>query len=158
MPKISELPTGTVTSTDKIAVAQGSTTIQATVADVITAGGSGSGQVVYIDSFYYGKINNGDITNNGTGWEVPSGVTKIVVLQGLPGSNIIGGTSTGAIVTKTTDASFPDNNAPPGLYWGLPAPRTWTGPYDNKLYCVASDAYYAGIHRPNFAMALLLLV
>ena len=41
MPKISELATGTVTSAGKIAVVQGSATIQASVADVITAGGGG---------------------------------------------------------------------------------------------------------------------
>ena len=41
MPKISELATGTVTSAGKIAVAQGSTTIQASVADIGAAAGGG---------------------------------------------------------------------------------------------------------------------
>lgn len=42
MPKISELDTGTVTSAGKIAVAEGSTTIQATVADIgAVVGGAG---------------------------------------------------------------------------------------------------------------------
>ena len=50
MPKISELATGTVTSAGKIAVAQGSTTIQATVADVVQGSGlvGGGGGLVNI--------------------------------------------------------------------------------------------------------------
>lgn len=45
MPKISELPTGTVTSAGTLAVVQGSSTIQATVADVVAGAGISGGAV-----------------------------------------------------------------------------------------------------------------
>ena len=62
MPRISELPTGTVTGAGLVAVAQGASTIQATIGDIVHSGATET---------------TGAVSKYSTGWTQTPGGTKV---------------------------------------------------------------------------------
>ena len=108
---------------------------------------SGAGQTVYADNITWGSIGVATINSNGTGYEVPAGVTKVVFMDGTA-------------VTKRTTAYpyFPG----PGRYWGLPLPAGLGGdgmnpPFDNKIHIISEKWNGQNVNSGAAPQVLLLL-
>jgi len=111
-------------------------------------GMSSGGRIVYADNITWGGLGfTNTIFSNGTGYEVPAGVTKVVFMDGTA-------------VTKRTTAypTYPG----PGRHWGLPLPADQGGdgrspPFDNKIHIISERLNGQNVNSGAAPQVLLLL-
>lgn len=111
-------------------------------------GMSSGGEIVYADNITWGSLGFTNlISSNGTGYEVPAGVTKVAFMDGTA-------------VTKRTTAypTYPGT----GRYWGLPLPADQGGdglspPFDNKIHIISAKVNGQNVNSGAAPQVLLLL-
>jgi hypothetical protein len=141
--KISQMTlTGSAPATSEVAIAYNGENYKINPSNLVSSSDNyqGGGPLVFASGITLGYMNT-TVTDNGIGYEVPSGV-KTVVVVGFPARPLY--KSTGNLPIST---HWP--KPVPGLYWGLPTGSSASGaPFDNQIHNLTTDSAFQGAAAP----------